>query len=87
VVAEEWEQIISQKEIDATSERESHFRSIIAWCAGKAAFDKLYDYKAERDEAWRGSQDYRQAFDYTLQLNERRRKRRRATNAVARTPG
>jgi hypothetical protein len=64
-----WQVVLSNNQIGNLAKREGLMRLIIAGCAGKAAMDKWYGYKAKSDENWRASNDYKQAFNYALQIN------------------
>ncbi len=44
--------------------------TIIASCAGKAAIDKWYGWKAEGDQNWRASKDYSDAFAAALKVSD-----------------
>ena len=46
------------------------YEYIIALCAGKAEVDRWYGWKEENDEAWRGSDDYREANQVALKVSE-----------------
>jgi hypothetical protein len=39
-------------------------------CAGKAAIDKWYGWKAQSDDAWKASKDHAEAFAAALQLSD-----------------
>jgi hypothetical protein len=54
----------------ARIERQIHLEKILSLFAGKCAMDRLYGYKAKDDTNWRGSRDYKQAFESALQLND-----------------
>ena len=48
----------------------SAYEYMIACCAGKAAVDRWYGWKADSDENWRASDDYRKAYGAALQVSE-----------------
>jgi hypothetical protein len=49
--------------------RELDKQTAIACCAGKAAMDRWYGFKAKSDENWRASDDYQQAHAIALKLS------------------
>jgi hypothetical protein len=48
----------------------SAYGYIVALCAGKAAVDRWYGWKAKNDEAWRASDDHKKAYEAALQVSE-----------------
>lgn len=48
----------------------SAYEYMIACCAGKAAIDRWYGWKAKNEENWRASDDYRKAYETALQRSE-----------------
>jgi hypothetical protein len=51
-------------------DRQCQLEYAMACMAGKATMDKWFGWKAKNDQNWRGSEDYKQAFDCALQLND-----------------
>jgi hypothetical protein len=51
------------------AKREVLMQLILANCAGKAAMDRCYGYKAKSDENWRASSDFKAALSYAILLN------------------
>jgi hypothetical protein len=48
----------------------SAYEYIIALCAGKAAVDRWYGWKAESDNNWRNSDDHKKAHEAALKVSE-----------------
>jgi ATP-dependent Zn protease len=69
VTPDEWSLAFSDSGIKKLVQREALFRLIIASCAGKAAMDRWYGYKAKSDQNWRASEDRKQALSRALQIN------------------
>jgi hypothetical protein len=67
-VPSEWQQRFDRKRIADLAKRESLVEHIIFCCAGKAAMDRWYGYKASTDTNWKQSADYRNALDSALKL-------------------
>jgi hypothetical protein len=64
----EWRMAFSDRQIREFVEREALMRLIVVGCAGKAALDKWYGYKAKSYENWRASDDYKSAFQHVLKI-------------------
>src|SRR5438105_1588623 len=64
-----WKKEFDREQIDRVMGRDVLFEMLVAACAGKATMDRFYGYKAKSDKNWRASEDYRQAFQFALQLS------------------
>jgi hypothetical protein len=64
-----WRVTLSDERNLELAKREVLMQLIIASCAGKAAMDRCYGYKAKSDENWRASSDFKAALSYAILLN------------------
>lgn len=66
----EWQQSFSENLLAELAKRESLMEMIIVACAGRAAMDRFYGRKAQREDNWKASDDFQSAFSLALQLND-----------------
>jgi ATP-dependent Zn protease len=70
VLPNEYQQRFNERQVAEMAQRETLLQHIICCCAGRAAKDRWYGYKAQSDENWKASSDYAQALSCALQLSD-----------------
>jgi hypothetical protein len=70
VLPDEWKEVVTDKDAWELAKQGWLLNNIIACCAGRAAVDRCYGYKAKDDSNWKASDDYAQARECALQLND-----------------
>ena len=66
---EEWTAEIVEKDVRLLARRELFFQAVMASMAGKCEMDHWDGHKADTDDNWRASSDYKQAHKYALKLS------------------
>ena len=70
MLPDEWREVVTDTQTGELAKQSWLLNNIIACCAGRAAVDKFYGWKAKTDLNWKASDDHAQARECALLLND-----------------